>query len=233
MRLLPDMLIKPMEKLRRLFKKILPFEVRLRWPRRHSDNRYEYQKKLIDFDIKPGEKVLDVGSGNKPFPHATVLGDLYLEMTEHRRAEIVRDGRPLVVFDVQAIPFPDKSFDYVYCSHLLEHVDDPVVACAEIIRVGKRGYIETPTFAKDMLSGWTGEGHTWHIVGIGRELHFFEYTAKQREGVGDSYWRDAILGDDYHPLQATFYENQDLFNVMFSWRDDFKCIVHRLKDAGE
>jgi len=38
-----------------------------------------------------------------------------------------------------AMPFPDKSFDFVYCAHVLEHVDDPIRACREIMRVGKRG----------------------------------------------------------------------------------------------
>lgn len=40
-----------------------------------------------------------------------------------------------VRLDVQRLPFADRSFDVVYCSHVLEHVDDDRVAMREIRRV--------------------------------------------------------------------------------------------------
>ena len=40
-----------------------------------------------------------------------------------------------LMFDVQRLPFKDKSFDLVYCSHVLNMVDDDVAALAEIARV--------------------------------------------------------------------------------------------------
>ncbi|HWE39009.1 MAG TPA: methyltransferase domain-containing protein, partial [Isosphaeraceae bacterium] len=40
-------------------------------------------------------------------------------------------------------PFPDRFFDFSICSHTLEDVRDPLFVCAELIRVSKRGYIET------------------------------------------------------------------------------------------
>jgi ubiquinone/menaquinone biosynthesis C-methylase UbiE len=41
---------------------------------------------------------------------------------------IVKDNRPLIVADLEA-SFKDKEFDFVYCSHVLEHVRDPKLAC--------------------------------------------------------------------------------------------------------
>jgi len=225
--------------LRRAFNGIrnrLPVEIRRRRPARgahHEDNcRFVYQRRHVDFGIRPGERVLDVGSGQMPFPLATVLADRFLDQNVHRRGELVRDRRPLVVLDVGALPFADKSFDFVYCSHLLEHVDDPEKACSELMRVGRRGYIETPTFGKDLLFNWTQEMHRWHVVAHGNELHFFEYTERQRRGTGSDAWRKVIFGGARDPLQDLFRDNQDLFNVMFPWRDRFECFVHRLGGTG-
>ncbi|MXW08037.1 MAG: methyltransferase domain-containing protein [Gammaproteobacteria bacterium] len=41
----------------------------------------------------------------------------------------------LTQFDIQALPFSDQSFDVVYCSHVLQAVEDDDKALAEISRV--------------------------------------------------------------------------------------------------
>ena len=41
--------------------------------------------------------------------------------------------------DVQALPFPDGSFDVVFCNHVLEHVADDRLAMHEMYRVMKPG----------------------------------------------------------------------------------------------
>jgi len=38
-----------------------------------------------------------------------------------------------------------KEVDFVSCSHVLEDLRDPIRVCEEIVRVGKRGYIEVPS----------------------------------------------------------------------------------------
>jgi ubiquinone/menaquinone biosynthesis C-methylase UbiE len=44
-----------------------------------------------------------------------------------------------VKMDVQAIPFPDETFEVVFCNHILEHVADDRAAMAEMYRVMRRG----------------------------------------------------------------------------------------------
>ncbi len=44
-----------------------------------------------------------------------------------------------VKMDVQNIPFPDGSFDVVFCNHVLEHVADDRLAMREMYRVMKPG----------------------------------------------------------------------------------------------
>jgi hypothetical protein len=41
----------------------------------NSKSRFLYQSRAFDFGIQPGWKVLDIGSGNDPFPLATHLAE--------------------------------------------------------------------------------------------------------------------------------------------------------------
>jgi SAM-dependent methyltransferase len=173
--------------------------------------------------------ILDVGSGANPFPKATILSDRFLEITAHRREEICLDHRPFMIFDIHHIPFKKKSIDYVYCSHVLEHVDNPEQACAELMRVGKAGFIETPTLMRDALFSWAKElNHKWYLVQFGNRLIFFEYDERRQQGVRSTQWREAILSAEYHPNQDLFYPNQDLFSTILEWNHRFDVTVFRL-----
>jgi SAM-dependent methyltransferase len=193
------------------------------WPRGHS--RFSYQKQYIEFDIKPGERVLDVGNGGDPFPYATVLVDRFLELNPTRHEPLVTKNKPFTLADIHHLPFRDKSFDYIYCVHVLEVIENPLKACQELIRVGKRGFIETPTAGKDMLFAWARGEQKWHLVAIGRTLCFFEYSDRQLDGIRSHAWRDLVFSSRRNPIQEAFQSNQDIFNVMFTWQDSFAVCV--------
>lgn len=195
-------------------------------------SRQRYQEKLINFDIPAKARVLDIGSGPAPFQGATVLCERYLGETVHRRGVVKRHGLPMVVADIHALPFGCKAFDFVYCAHVLEHVDNPIQACMEIMRVGRRGYLETPNFMKDVLFCQAGiMNHRWHTVAAGDALFFFEYTPRELEGIRSSSWYDMIWSRYYHPIHDAFIENQDVFNTMFLWSDKFNVQVVTAKGA--
>jgi ubiquinone/menaquinone biosynthesis C-methylase UbiE len=207
---------------------------RPRMRRLEENDRFEYQKAFNHFQIDSDSTVLDLGSGDYPFPLATILADLYLDHSPHRTERLVRDHRPLVQLDIHHLPFSGKSVDFIYCSHALEHVDNPLQACSEIMRVGKRGYIETPTLCKDGLFAWSeGISHRWHVVAVGSTIVFFEYSDRQKKGIRSSAWLNLIFADQHHPLQEAFYNNQDFFNTMFTWVDFFRVFVFRLDGTVE
>ena len=51
--------------------------------------------------------------------------------------------------DVHEIPFPENTFDVIFCNHVLEHVEDDLKACAEFNRVLKPngwGILQSPVY---------------------------------------------------------------------------------------
>ena len=120
--------------IRHLLKRFYQSKIRKQCP---YSNNYSYQSNYMHHVPEQGI-VLDIASGHNPFPKATILSRSFLEITAHRREEIVLDHRPFVMLDIHHLPFVDKSIDYIYCSHVIEHVEDPLQACSEMMRVGKR-----------------------------------------------------------------------------------------------
>ena len=82
-------------------------------------------------------------------------------------------ARPLFAADAADMPFADGVFDYVVCSHVLEHVTDPAAVIAEITRVGRAGYIEVPQAASAKILDFPS--HLWWCRLDGSTLVF---TAK-------------------------------------------------------
>jgi SAM-dependent methyltransferase len=234
---LKKLIPKPVKSLLRSVIDRIPLTVEVRPLRRDINDpapgRFSYQQRYINFDIREGERVLDIGSGGDPFPFATHLVDRFLEPTPHRAGSIVQRDKPLVSADIHQLPFRDKCFDFVYCAHVLEHTADPLRACAEIMRIGKRGYLETPTISEDILFAWAKDRHKWHVVGINRALCFFEYSPRQLEGIQSTAWEDVITNRRYHPLQQAYFGNIDIFDVMFPWVESFTVYVFHLDGRVE
>ncbi|MBN2143138.1 MAG: methyltransferase domain-containing protein [Candidatus Aureabacteria bacterium] len=196
-------------------------------------DRYSYQKEWIDFTIQPGEKVLDIGSGAYPFPLATHLADLYEGETTHRSEKLIKDHRPFYQYHIESMPFSDKEFDFVYCSHVLEHVSDPAKACNELMRIGKRGFIETPTKTSDILFNFPRlkNHHKWHIEILGNTLIFMEWKEKERKDLGTNYFLNQFHSLYRNPFQDMVIAHRDLFVNMFLWKDRFNYLVINNKGA--
>jgi hypothetical protein len=57
------------------------------------------------------------------------------------------------ICDRVPFPFADQSVDFVICSHVLEDIRDPLWVCREMMRVGRRGYIEVPSRLAESCRG--------------------------------------------------------------------------------
>lgn len=188
---------------------------------------FTYQKDYAQFDIRNGEKVLDIGSGGVPFPYATHLADLYEGDTTHRTEPLKRTHLPFQVCNIEDLPYKDKEFDFVYCSHVLEHANDPARACEELMRVGRRGYIDTPTRVSDIMLNFIRlKGHhKWHVNLLRDTLIFMEWPERERRdtGINDFY---LMLHSKYkNAFQELVYNHRDLFANMLLWQDRFHYYV--------
>jgi hypothetical protein len=76
-------------------------------------------------------------------------------------------------------PFETGMFDYVICSQTLEDIRDPISVCKEMMRVGRAGYIETPSAVTELTRGiqsphWCGwQHHRWLVQNESGALVFF------------------------------------------------------------
>lgn len=113
--------------------------------------------------IEPHHKVLDVGPGHCPFPRADVFVDF-----SPWGVNGIDDSKVIKIdFASNSLPFEDKSFDIVYCRHTLEDMWNPFHLLKEMERVGKAGYIETPSPFQELARGQdsqllTYRGHAHH-----------------------------------------------------------------------
>ena len=131
-----------------------------------GDVREELRTALAEI---PHPIIMDVGSGGAPLPIAHVIVDLYpTEPGPHRNTGtcVGYPGQIFVKADVEDLPFDDESVDFIWCSHLLEHVNDPIKALAEMRRVSKAGALLIPTVELEGIiqmnkEGSKSNGHHW------------------------------------------------------------------------
>jgi hypothetical protein len=82
------------------------------------------------------KRILEIGPGKVPFHLATDWIGSNEKITNYIDIDI----------DKEKIPYDSNHFDFVYCRHVLEDIQNPDFALKEIIRVSKYGgYMETPS----------------------------------------------------------------------------------------
>lgn len=124
--------------------------------------RFEYLKRYLPGLAFKGKKVLEVGCGGGLFlEELAKLGGVCTGIDPSKksisaaRKHAAQSGLKIAYKDARGekIPFPDKSFDFVACVDVLEHVNDLPKVIQEISRVLKPGgYFLYDTFNKTLKS---------------------------------------------------------------------------------
>jgi len=137
---------------------------------------YRVGNSNTNIEIKDAWLVLDIGSGHNPHPRADVLMDRYLEENADRSGKPIKmdKKRSFIIADAQYLPFKDKVIDYIIASHIAEHAEDPESFCRELIRIGKKGYVETPSKIGEIFL--TERFHKWYVHVINHTLIFEKIT---------------------------------------------------------
>lgn len=110
-----------------------------------------------------------------------------IDNSQREGASFKRPRCKYVRWDLNRYPYPfkDKEFDFVITGHIAEHLEDPSKFCLEIQRIGKRGYIETPSKFYEEIYGW--DFHKWYVYVENNFLIFENIT--ERTFLGE-YIRD-------------------------------------------
>jgi len=100
--------------------------------------------------------ILDIGCNQDAIEYANTAADI-------ENFSKFYENKKFVLIDSKKLPFKDNEFDFVYASHVIEHVEDLNIFIKELQRISKKGYIELPTILEDniVLSENSIKDHKW------------------------------------------------------------------------
>ena len=103
-------------------------------------------------------KILDIGSNIAPVEFAQTVADVqnFSKFYEEK-------NKKFVLIKDKNLPFSNNQFDFVYASHVIEHVEDLSFFISELKRISRKGYIELPSILEDnlVLSTNSSDDHKW------------------------------------------------------------------------
>lgn len=193
----------------------------------------QLRNKLITyFGIVPGQQIVDVGCGNGSviFPNTTHIVGLGDIANADNFIKINMD------LDFDKFNYADNSFDFVYCRHTLEDIQNPLNAFTEITRLSKKGYIETPSPLVEITKGvhdpnYRGYDHHRYIIWSDAQtntLYFlpkyplFEYLQIDENLVKkfnhilnnySVYWNNYYIWDHKNPPNIVVYRHGVNFTI--------------------
>lgn len=179
-------------------------------------------KTRLDLHIKKGYKVLEIGPGSNPTYRADVVVDKFLKNNPHRSGNIrIFPHQQFINAAAEALPFADKEFDYVICNHVLEHSDDPAQFIREITRVGKAGYIETPSLLGEWL--FPDKSHRYVVLSIDGKL-----VLHNKNLVTNKLNKDLLklLPHEYRQEEMKRFSGNDLLIVRYEWKENIEFVIN-------
>lgn len=183
------------------------------------------------------DRVLEIGPGASP--HARSNSFLELSFDSDRAKVAQRGGglgeadfgvRPVHRYGGGRFPFDDNQFDYVICSHVIEHVEDPSSFLDEVFRVaGGRGYLEYPLITYEYLYNFDVHLHFVKFDSMSRLLRYLpkkDTSFSEFSKVNSFFFRMLQLGWD--DLCAT---NKEVFFEGVEFLQPF--LIEKTNDFGK
>ena len=174
--------------------------------------------------IKPNYKVLEIGPGAYPHPRSNVFLDknfttneAFIQSGYMKPIEIL--DKPIHYYDGRLFPFDDDEFDYVICSHVVEHVpiEDLDLFISEIKRVSKHGgYLEFPNIYYELLC--FPDGHQWFVNYRDKEILFLKRKEINENNILKIY-HSMIYGNDKY-VYKIYNRYKEFFITGFEWTDN-------------
>lgn len=195
-------------------------------------------------------RVLEIGPGSSPFEAANEFVD-WCDWPE------LKGRGPVHAIDIneQQLPFADKSFDFVYCRHTLEDIYNPMRLLREMSRVGRSGYLETPSpmteftrhvqgprlpfrgFAHHRYLFWVQRDERGEILHILPKMPLIEHITFGNEAklaemlqTGPLYWNTYHLWDEQTPLRYHLWRHGQDFLLIENYRDVINSAIRSAID---
>jgi acetyltransferase-like isoleucine patch superfamily enzyme/MoaA/NifB/PqqE/SkfB family radical SAM enzyme len=177
-------------------------------------------------EIAKTDKVLDLSDGSIKFKRADVVFDVFKNVTHDEKK--LPENKQCNFSHGGTLPFNDKEFDFVYSRQVLDRIENPVDCMKEIMRVGKRGFIEIPNMWYNLLIG--NPTHLWQIDLVDGALVYRQrqYVENPLKYVLYKSRQDDI---DFRLRFEVLYRN--LFFIQFYWEEKFTCIVDNNRQSPE
>lgn len=211
-----------------------------------------FPEKIVS--IKDTDRVLEVGPGGTPFYRSDVLLEKIFSEDDAREqrghAEALQTDKKLVFYEGDKFPFADNEFDYVICSHVLEHIPSDEIEnfISEIQRVGRKGYLEFPTIYYDYVYNFPK-----HLTFLLYENGIIKYLGKEKtqlalfstvqkffynsadaghtcltESLKDYYfqgfeWREKIISKEVDKIDDIVYNQSVVNNIKKTIAQDLSC----------
>jgi SAM-dependent methyltransferase len=186
-------------------------------------------------DIPDDWKVLDIGPGEYPLPRA----DVYLDYDIDKLTPLSKHGKSTILGDIMTKleRIPDKHFDFVWCSHAMEHLTDPAAAAATISRIGKRGCMVVPSAMKEGLFAHEERGHLWlclpgpcecsPAVFVRSDPKYIDpLRDPEVQKISGRLWRTGPnRQEEARYLRKWFYEKESALDVVVHWEGELKVQV--------
>ena len=184
--------------------------------------------------LDPDWRVLDIGPGTLPLIGPKVW---YLDNDEAMLAKLPAER--VICDDLNYLPLPlrDQEFDFVYCSHVMEHVDDPVAFAAELCRIAPRGVVVTPHAFKDAIFNFEDRTHCWWFfppVAPGAPMRVMRadpaflrslMDIRAQESLMHVYRTDPQVSCDHEVLNHWFKEHEVNLDVIVPWEGKLRVEV--------
>ncbi len=166
--------------------------------------------------INDSDLVLEIWPGWSPFYRSDMLFDrFYWSEESHMQTwwtGIVANWKPLLISSHPNLPFRDKVFDYVICSHVLEHIPIHEFShfMSEMFRVAKSWYIEFPSiFYEKLFHFWVHK----NIIFLSEKENRLLIVEKER------YFTPEV--DFYHEKMRIFLSELPFAIILILYKEFF------------
>lgn len=148
-----------------------------------------------------------------PFPRADAFVDI------RKLPSIPEEKFKSADLNLEPLPYGDKEFDFIYCRHVLEDMNNPIMLLREMSRVGKAGYVEMPSPTAELARGIDGNSPPFRGY---HHHHYIGWVAENELRIVAKYPLIEYIVLDEEDIIQTLLAGPENWNTHYLWQDEIK-----------